>query len=185
MARISRDNIQYFLDYGIDLSTRTIYLGYGDPHEDHDLDQVLTSNVIKGLHILHHANKETPIDIIINNQGGSTQHGLAIYDKIRGLSNPVNITVLGHCYSMAAWVLQAGHRRLMTRHSSLMIHDGEGTKNKFYKEVDTVCRDILLARIRERHPDFSVSKLQRMLDTDTYLWPQQALELGLIDEVIE
>jgi ATP-dependent protease ClpP protease subunit len=65
-----------------------------------------------------------------------------------------------------------------------MIHDGEGPKNGFFRERDNLCRKILLDKIRAKNPDFSASRLQKMLDKDTYLWPAQALELGLIDEII-
>lgn len=184
MAKINKDNLNYFIDNDIDISTKTIYLGHGKS-DSCDVDEHLAANVIKGLHILSSIRLGDPINIIINSQGGDTQHGLAIYDAIRLVSSPVHITVFGHCYSIAAWILQAGTIRRMTANSSLMIHDGEGTKSKFFKEQDIKCRDILLARIREKHPDFSVTKLQKMLDTDTYLWADQALALGLVDQVVE
>ena len=184
MARINKDHIDKFYDYNIELATKTLYLGFGDS-SDHDLDEKITAHIIKGLHILSTIRPEEPIRIIMNNQGGDTQHGLAIYDTIRGLSSPVHIDVYGHCYSIGAWILQAADHRRMSKHSSLMIHDGEGTKDKFHREQDEKCRDILLARIREKHPDYKVSVLQKLLDTDTYMWPEQALALGLIDEVIE
>lgn len=73
----------------------------------------------------------------------------------------------------------------MTRNSSIMIHDGEGEKSRFFREMDVRCRDILLARIREKHPRYQAVSLQKLLDTDTYMWPEQALELGLIDAIID
>lgn len=184
MPRISRDHIYLFFEHGIDINTKTIYLGSGG--SDYiDVDENVAANVIKSLRILSNFKPDEPIHIILNTQGGDTQHGLAIYDAIRMVSTPVHITVLGHCYSIGAWILQAGDVRRMSRHSSLMIHHGEGTKTQFDKEQDNICMDILLERIREKHPDFTKQKLDRMLLKDTYLWPQQALELGLIDEVVE
>lgn len=192
--RVNKEQIWLFYEHGIELSTKTIYLGYG-ADDEMDLDQKVTADVLKGLRILSSIRPEEPISILMNNTGGDTQHGLAIYDAIRNVASPVHITVYGHCYSIGAWILQAGDMRRMSKHSSLMIHDGDsivsGRKeefknwHKFYQEQDQVCRDILLERIHEKNPKFSISKLERMLKTDTIMWPKQALELGLIDEVIE
>lgn len=184
MARISRENLHMLFEYGVDISTKTLYMGYGDPDSEVELDHILASHVIKGLHILSNIRKEEPINLFINNQGGDTQHGLAIYDCIRLIESPVHITVAGHCYSMAAWVLQAGDIRRMTENSSIMIHDGNGTKNAFTREQDSKCRDILLARVREKIPTYSAAALQKLLDKDTFMWADRALELGLIDEIV-
>ena len=190
----NRDQLYLFLEHGVELDTKTIYMGYGlDP--EMDIDQGLARNVIMGLRILSSIRPEEPISIIVNCQGGDTQHGFAIYDAIRMVNSPVHITVIGHCYSMAAWILQAGDIRRISRNSSLMIHDGDSTVSgrkdetkswyKFYEEQDVMCREILLQKIREKNPGFTMAKLEKMLKTDTILWPQQALELGLIDEVLE
>lgn len=194
MAKVNKDQVWLFYEHGIELSTKTLYLGYG-ADDEMDLDQKVTADVLKGLHILSSIRPEEPIRIVMNNTGGDSHHGLAIYDAIRNVPSPVHIIVYGHCYSIAAWILQAGDKRIMSKHSSLMIHDGDNSisgkkqefKNwqKFYEEQDHVCREILLERIREKHPGYAMSKLEKMLKTDTIFWPREALELGLIDEVIE
>lgn len=182
MARISKEHINYFFEYGMDISTKTLYLGSGDS-SDCDVDEVLAANIIKGLRILSSIRPDDPINIIVNSQGGDTQHGLAIYDAIRMVSTPVYVTVLGHCYSISAWILQAGRVRRMTPNSSMMIHHGAGRKDAFEREQDKRCTDILLSRIREKHPGFTEAKLDKLLLKDTYLFPEEALELGLIDEI--
>lgn len=194
MARINKDHIHYFLENDLDVSAKTIYMGHGKD-EECDVDQHLTANVIKGLRILSSIRPEEPINIIVNCQGGDTQHGLAIYDAIRMVSTPVHGTVIGHCYSIAAWILQACDYRRMSKSSSMMIHDGDSvvsgnkqeTRNwyNFYQEQDVYCRHILLEKIRQKHPTYTMHRLEKLLKTDTLLWPKQALELGLIDEVIE
>jgi ATP-dependent Clp protease protease subunit len=184
MARLSKDHLYLFLEHNVEVATKTIYIGYGAT-EDMDLDHKVAADVLKGLHILSSIKPDEPINIIINNQGGETQHGLAIYDKIRSMSSTVTITVYGHCYSIGAWILQAGDIRRMSKNSSLMIHHGSGDKTQFDKEMDQKCFDILLKRIREKKPDYTAKQLDKLLLKDTYLWPEQALELGLIDEVLE
>lgn len=184
MARINRDYIDYFYEYNLDLNGRTLYLGYGDD-EDSDMDQKVCADILKGLHILTTVSRELPINIIMNNQGGFVYHGLAIYDAIRNLPNHVTISVYGHCHSIGAWILQAADTRKMAKHASLMIHHGEGNKTEFERKMDTKCMDILLAKIHEKKPEFTRKQLDKMLLKDTYLWAEEALELGLIDEVIE
>lgn len=185
MARISKDQIDLFYQHNIDLSSKTLYLGYGLEEVDHELDHKCAADMVKGLHLLDRIRPEEQINIIINCQGGDVDHGLAIYDAIRGCSSRVVATVMGHCWSMATWVLQAADYRRATLYSSIMIHDGEGPKDRFTKKQDILCRKILLDRIRQKHPEFPVTKLQKMLDTDTYFTAQEALDIGLIDGVVE
>lgn len=184
MAKVNKDQIWLFYEHGIELATKTLYIGHGQ-EPVMDLDDKVAADVLKGLHILSSIRPEEPIRILVNNQGGDTQHGLAIYDAIRNVSSPVHATVYGHCYSIAAWILQAADIRRMSKNSSMMIHHGEGTRDQFTKEQDERCMDILLERIREKNPDYSRARLNAMLLKDTYLWANQALELGLIDEVVE
>lgn len=184
MARISKDHLDLFFEHGLEITSRTIYIGYGDS-EEYDTDQRVASDVIKGLTVLRTASAELPINVIINNQGGDSIHGLAIYDAIRAVPNHVTATVYGHCYSIGAWILQAADTRRMSKNSSLMIHHGSGDKTQFDKEMDNKCMDILLEKMREKNPEFSRKQLDKMLLKDTFLWPEEALSLGLIDEVVE
>lgn len=184
MAKINKDSIQDFYDHNIDLSTKTLYLAYGETPSDVELDHKLAGEMIKGLHILSHVRPEEPIHILMNCAGGDVDHGLGIYDMIRNSPSKVIITVVGKAYSMGAWVLQAADERLITQNSSIMIHDGQGPKDKWTKKQDIRCRDILLEKIREKNPDYTLGRLQRLLDTDTFLTAKEALDLGLVDRIV-
>lgn len=195
MARLNRDEISRFIEHNLDVSSRTIYFGYGDPDGDCDLDQVLAANTIKSLYLLDKVRPDTPITLLINNQGGDDQHGLAIYDAIKTVSSQVTGVVYGHCQSMAVWVLQACDVREISPHSVVMIHNGSGSLEGRTEEIDAwkkwqdkqdrICADILLSRIREKHPQFQRARLNRMLKTDTIMSPQEALDLGLVDRILE
>lgn len=195
MSRVGRiDHVDRFFDYGLDLDAKLIDFSTGREESTEDLDVQLAMRTIKSLRILDRIRPEEPITLLINCQGGDVDYGLAVYDEIRRCKSPVHIEVLGMCWSMAAWVLQAGDVRRIHKHASIMIHDGEGSvsgkkheidnSKRFQDEQNILCEDILLLRIRERHPDFTRSKLRKLLATDTYLRPQQAIDLGLVDEII-
>jgi len=184
-TRISRDHLSQFFENGLNLETRTIYFGYGQEQSDIELDHVLAARVMKSLHLLNNVpRREEPITLLINNQGGDDSHGLGIYDMIQAMDCEVNGYVWGNCQSMAVWVLQACDKRFMSKYSTMMIHHGEGSKDYWTKHQDEVCAKILLDKIQEKNPTFSRAKLEKMLDVDTFLNAQQALHLGLIDEVI-
>lgn len=185
MSRISKDHLYLWFEHNINIDTKTLYLGFGNADNDHDIDESLAANILKGLHVLSRVRPDDPINIVLNCTGGDVHHGFAIYDSILSIPGPVHITVTGHCYSMAAWVLQAGDKRMMTRNSNLMIHYGEGPYTDFDKQCDVRLFDILFNRIREKNPEFTRSRLDKLLLKDTYMWPEEALDMGLIDEIIE
>lgn len=173
-----------FFEHNIEVATKTLYMGFGDS-EDVDIDQKVASDLLKGLHILDNLRPEEPIKIITNNAGGEVIHGLAIYDAISNCNSEVHVYIYGHCYSMASWVIQAADRRIMSKNSIMMIHYGEGARDNLDKQINEVFINIMLPRIQEKKPKFSRAQLDKMLLKDTYLWPHEALELGLIDEVLE
>lgn len=189
MTRINRDHISNYYDHGIDLDSKTIDFSG-------EITEELAVRTIKSLRILDRILPEKPITIMINSEGGEVDQGLAIYDEIRRCKSQVNTEVVGVAYSMAAWILQAGDTRRATRHSSIMIHQGEegglGDRKKDIKkwlrysdEQDLLCENILLEKIHVRHPEYTRKSLRGLLDVDTIMWPTQAVELGLLDEIIE
>lgn len=190
MARIIKDDIDKFFQYGIDLSTKTL-------HMDEYVDSELSKSVIKGLHVLDRVKPELPITIHMENYGGEEYSGMAIYDYITSgkLKSEVVIEVYGACMSMAAWILQAADTRVMASHARLMVHVGymgleenhpEINKRwmKQYEKDEKMFEDILLAKIKEKKPEFTRAKVKKLLLFDTIFTPEEALEHGLIDEIL-
>ena len=170
----------------VNRETRVLYMGFGLVGNDHELDEKLTSDMIQGLSTLEHDSSDS-IKLIINCQGGDQQSGLGIYDYIMHLRSKgieIHGVVLGHAQSMAAWILQACTTRAAGRSSSIMIHNGNRANTEFERKQDSLCRQILLNRIREKNPSFSEAKLKNMLSRDTYLSAHEAFDLGLIDQVL-
>lgn len=194
MAKFTRDDVDKFFDYGIDLAHRTIYIGSATVESDDEsgVDATMAERVIKALHILDQKNE--PITILMNNPGGDYYHGMAIYDAIKACQSEVTIKVFGVAMSMGAAILQAADNRVMAPNARLMIHygydsfDGHAKNAQVWaeenKKLNKLMEQLLLERIQEKHPTFKLEQLEKMLDPDTILNAQETVNLGLADEVL-
>lgn len=128
MARLSKDHIDKFYDYDIEVDSRLLYMGsvYSDDDGESGVDTLMAERVIKGLTLLESAAPDgsKPITIIMNNPGGDWYHGMAIYDAIKTCANEVTIKTFGHGMSMGAVILQAADERLVAPNAKIMIHYG-------------------------------------------------------------
>lgn len=198
MSRNVRDDVDRFFEYGIDLSTKTLYMGsevYDENGNEAGVDHSMASKVIKGLHILDNTKKELPLTIIMNNPGGDVLHGMAIYDAIKACSSQIVIKAFGQAMSMGSIILQAADQRILSPNSKFMIHygyDGHSSNHpkiieKWVEEGKKSSKDmeqLYLEKIREKHPDFKLQRLQKMLDFDTILNAEEAVDLGLADAIL-
>jgi ATP-dependent Clp protease protease subunit len=187
-TRKNHNDIDTFMNDGLYVPTRTISMG----GESIDYDQ--SEQVIKNLHILDNLNND-PITILMNSNGGDCDQGMSIYEAIRLCKSHVTVKVIGQVQSMAAWILQIADHRIMSKNSRLMVHTGtmglsddhpENNKKwmKQWEKDEIIFEDILLEKIKLKHIDFTRKKIKDMLRFDTILTPEEALELGLIDEII-
>lgn len=200
MARIVRDDVDKFYDYGINIPTRTLYMG--SVAADYDateqgVDFAMAERMVKGLHLLDAAARggDQPITILMNNPGGDEYHGLAIFDAIKSCHNQVSIIVYGHAMSMGSIILQAADERIMAPHSRMMIHYGTWGFSEHPKVVykwadegkkwDKWMIEMYLEKIREKHPKFTKKKVDEMCNFDTFFTAQEAVDIGLADKVLE
>jgi ATP-dependent Clp protease protease subunit len=195
--RIVREDIDRWYEYGINIPTRTLYVGsarHSEEDGESGMDANLAENTLKGLHILEMLNNE-PINIILNNPGGEVYQGLALYDAIINCKSHVTITVYGQACSAAAFLLQAGDKRILSKNSRVMIHYGsEGHPDdhpkvvrawsKQYEKDEKVMEDILFCRMKEVRTDLTIEELRDMLDFDTIFEPEDAIKNGLADEIL-
>lgn len=197
MKKANRDNLEHFFDYDMYGPTRTIYMGSAsyENGEESGTDGAMAERVIKALHILDTDAPEgdKPITIIMNNPGGDEYHGMAIFDAIKACKNLVIVKVYGHAMSMGSIILQAADVRIMAPNSRMMvhygtwgIHDHPKTVYKWAEEgkkFDSWMENLYLEKIREKHPNYPLSKVQQMCNFDHFLSASEAVELGLADEV--
>jgi ATP-dependent Clp protease protease subunit len=134
---------------------------------------------------------EKEISFYINSPGGSVTAGLAIYDTMQFIKPPVSTLCMGQAASMGAVLLTAGHkgRRYALPHSRIMIHQPLGGAQGQAVDLEIQAREIL--RMREelnnifvRHSGQKIAKIEKDTDRDMFMSPEQAVEYGLIDEVI-
>lgn len=196
--RVNRDDIDKFHDYNLYIPQRLIFIGSEEvsiEHGESGVDASMAERLIKNVTLLDGINGEE-ITIIMTNPGGDWFHGVGMYDAIEAARSHVKLKVIGMAMSMGAVVLQAADERIISKRSKVMIHYGtmampEGTHSKTFdkwsdenKRINKEMEDILLARIREKHPDFQLKKLQKMLNFDTILTAQEAVDLGLADKIL-
>jgi len=179
-----KSDFDILIEHGIDIRARVIYL-------QGDVDEAVIHSRIKLLRYLDKTTGE--ITIILDSGGGDVNLGFSFYDEIKDCRNEVTVRVSGVAMSMGSIILQAADKRIITKHSRMMIHRGQmGVEGHFTDvkravaendEMDKICVEIYLEKIKEVKPEFKKSQLQKMMDFDTYISAQKALELGLVDEI--
>jgi len=203
MLPFDHDTAELFLDRGISLPSRALYIGsmeaLGGEHSEDNADEPgvdfrLADKVIKGLHVLNSMGQD-PITIILNNIGGDEYHGLGIYDAIKSSKSPTKLIVYGSAMSMGSVILQAATKRYLAPNATVMIHMGSVNTHidqrdveafsKEQKRMNEVINNIYLERLREKTKYYSTNQLKELLETDRYLSATEAVNLGLADEVLK
>jgi len=168
------------------LKERIIFLGSPIDSE--------TANVITAqLLLLDSQSSEQPINLFINCPGGEVYAGLAIYDVMQYISAPVHTNCVGIAMSMGSVILMAGAKgnRVALPHSRIMIHAGSaGFPRSSLPDLEVQAREFtdirdMMEEVYARHTGHDRSKLRTDMERDRFMSPQQALEYGLIDKVVE
>ena len=179
-------NREYVLDlYSRMLRDRIIVL-------DTAIEDWTATMITSQLLFLEQANPWQEIALYINSPGGLISAGLAIYDTMQFIACPVATCCMGQAASMAAVLLAAGSpgRRFSLPHSRIMIHQPHGGYAGQASDIQIHAQEItrlkgLLTDILAEHSSMGREELEPMLDRDTFLSPQEALDLGIIDNIIK
>ena len=156
------------------------------------IDDDVANLVIAQLLFLTAENPEKDISIYINSPGGSITAGLAILDTMRVVQPDIVTYCVGQAASMAAVLLACGAKgkRNSLPHSRILIHQpsmsglaGQATDIEIYAREILRMRDTL-NRILAEATGQSLERIERDVDRDYILGPAQALEYGLIDQII-
>ncbi len=153
-------------------------------------DQVADALVAQML-FLEAEDPEKDIQIYINSPGGSVTAGLAIYDTMKQVSPDVVTICYGLAASMGAFLLSGGTKgkRLALPNSRIMIHQPLGGAQGQAVEIEIQAKEILflkdtLNQLIADHTGQPIKKIAEDTDRDHFLSPQEAVEYGLIDKVV-
>lgn len=147
--------------------------------------------VIAQLLFLESEDPEKDINLYINTSGGIVTSGLAIYDTIQYVKADVSTLCLGQAASMGALLLACGahEKRFALPHSRIMIHQPLGGFQGQASEIEIHAREILrvkdeLNQILAGHTGQDIEKISKDTDRDFFMGGDEAVEYGIIDQVV-
>lgn len=166
------------------LKDRIIFIGT-------PIDDDIANLVIAQLLFLWKEDPDRDIDIYINSPGGSVIAGLAIYDTIQIIKPDVATTCVGHAMSMGAVLLAAGAKgkRSALPNSRIMIHQGSAGFRGTPSDIDIVAKEVLrykslLIDLLAKHSNQPREKIEKDIDRDFYMSPDECMQYGLIDKIL-
>ena len=163
---------------------RIIFLGTGI---DDDVANIVTSQIM----YLNSIDNESDIKLFINSPGGSVIDGLAIYDIMNWVEPDVATYSMGMSASMGSILLSSGAKgkRFSLPHSKIMIHQVSGYAGGQCSDIRIWTEEIKkhqneLYKILSENTGKSIEQIEIDADRDHWFTAQEALEYGLIDEII-
>jgi ATP-dependent Clp protease, protease subunit len=167
------------------LSERIIFLGS-------QVDDVVANRLAAQMLLLSAADPRRDIHLYINSPGGSVMAGMAIYDTMQFVDCDVATYAMGMAASMGQFLLTAGTagKRYALPRARIMMHQPSGGVGGTESDI-TIQADMLLRLKRQlnelqaHHSGQSVEQIERDAERDRWFTPEQALEYGFIDHVID
>ena len=157
-----------------------------------EVNTVSATSIVSQLLFLESEDPDAPITIYINSPGGSISDGLAIYDVMNKVKCPIVTICLGIAASMGAFLLSCGSRghRYAMPNSTIMIHQPLGGVQGQATEIEIVAKRILTLRkkmysIMSKNSNIDEETMAKACERDNYLTPEEALNMGLIDKIID
>ena len=171
--------------YSLLLKERIIFLGT-------PIDDQVANVIVAQLLFLNREDSEREIQMYINSPGGVIYSGLAIYDTMQMISNPISTVAVGVTASFGTVLLTAGTkgRRYALPNSTIHMHQPLGGAQGQATDIEIQTKQILRLRtllndIMSKHTGKSVDVIKQDTERDFYLDAQQAVEYGLVDQVLE
>ena len=166
------------------LKARIIFMGTS-------IDDNVANLVIAQLLFLQSDDPDKDISVYINSPGGVVTAGLAIYDTMQFLKCDITTYCVGQAASMGAVLLAAGApgKRYALPNARIMIHQPLGGAQGQATDINIQAQEIMrikqiLNEILANHSGRSIAELERDTDRDNFMSAAQAVEYGLIDEVV-
>lgn len=158
-----------------------------------DVNDQSANLVISQLLFLESENPEKPITLYLNTPGGSVYDGLGIVDAMNFIQCPVQTVVLGMAASMGSVLASAGEKgqRFVLPNSTIMIHQvlsgtkGQASDIEIHAKETLYLKDKLNRILSDNtYGKTSYDEMVKACDRDHYLRPEEAIEMGLVDQII-
>ncbi|HRE28441.1 MAG TPA: ATP-dependent Clp protease proteolytic subunit [Anaerolineales bacterium] len=153
-------------------------------------DQV-ANLIVAQLLWLNHEDPKREIQMFINSPGGVINSGYAIYDTMHLIEAPVSTIAVGLTASMGTILLTgATGRRYALPNATIHLHQPLGGAEGQASDIEIAAKEILRQRDRlnkllQRHTKMDEEVIRRYTDRDYYMTPEDAVALGVIDEVMQ
>jgi ATP-dependent Clp protease protease subunit len=171
--------------YSLLLKERIIFLGT-------PIDDQVANVIVAQLLFLTHEDPEKEIQMYINSPGGVIYAGLAIYDTMQMIPNPISTVAVGVTASFGTVLLAAGTkgRRYALPNATIHMHQPLGGAQGQATDIEIQAKQILrlkslLLDIMAKHTGQPLEVIERDSDRDYYLEAKQAVDYGLVDQVLQ
>lgn len=166
------------------LSDRIVYLGT-------EVDDHVANLIVGQLLYLQSQDPDEEISFYINSPGGLVTAGLAIYDTMQNISNPISTVCLGQACSMGAVLLAAGSpgKRKALPNARIMIHQLSGGAYGKGTDVEIQVKEMLrlkleLNKIMAHHTGKTIEQVTADMERDYWMSSVEAKVYGLVDTVM-
>jgi ATP-dependent Clp protease protease subunit len=171
--------------YSLLLKERIIFVGTA-------IDDQVANVIVAQLLFLSREDSEKEIQMYINSPGGVIYSGLAIYDTMQMIPNPISTVAVGVTASFGTVLLTAGTkgRRYALPNATIHMHQPLGGAQGQATDIEIQTKQILRLRtllndIMSKHTGKPVEAIKQDTERDFYLDAKQAVEYGLVDQVLE
>jgi ATP-dependent Clp protease, protease subunit len=170
--------------YSLLLKERIIFVGT-------PIDDQIANVIVAQLLYLSREDPDKEISMYINSPGGQIYAGLAIYDTMQMIPNKINTIAVGVTASFGTVLLTAGSKgqRYALPHATIHMHQPLGGAQGQASDIEIQAKEIL--RLKERlneilshHTGRTTEEIIRDTERDNYLSAEQAVEYGLVDQVL-
>jgi ATP-dependent Clp protease protease subunit len=171
--------------YSLLLKERIIFVGTA-------IDDQVANLVVAQLLYLSHEDPERAIQMYINSPGGQIYSGLAIYDTMKMIPNKISTVAVGVTASFGTVLLTAGTKgqRYALPHATIHMHQPLGGAEGQASDIEIQAREILrlkarLMEILSESTGQTIETIEKDTDRNYYMDANQAVEYGLVDQVLK